>query len=68
MTNLIEAGIVDYHNTHRLIRKNNKENPLIDTGIVIVLFDLDTKKYKLVQCKNGYSNGLRMNDLAGFYG
>jgi len=68
MANLIESGIVDCHNTHRLIRKNNKENPLIDTGIDIILYNSQSNKYKLVQCKNGYSSGLRMSDLAGFYG
>lgn len=39
ISNLIEAKIVDCHNTHRLIRKNNKENPLIDTGIDVILYN-----------------------------
>ena len=43
ISNLIEAKIVDCHNMHTLIRKNNKENPLIDTGIDIILYDIETK-------------------------
>jgi len=68
ITNLIESKIIDCHSTYRLIRKNNKENPLIDTGIDVILYNGDNQTYKLIQCKNGYSNGLRMSDLAGFYG
>lgn len=34
----------------------------------MLFYTTQTKNYKLVQCKNGYSNGLRMSDLAGFYG
>jgi superfamily II DNA or RNA helicase len=68
ITNLIEAGIIHCHNEHRLIRKEQKINPLIDTGIDIIQQDLITNNYKLIQCKNGYEQGLRMSDLAGFYG
>ena len=72
ITNLIESGIIDCHNALRLIRKDYQEelktNPIIDTGIDIVSVDLNTNKYKLIQCKNGYNTGLKLSDLAGFYG
>ena len=72
ITNLIESGIIDCHNTLRLIRKDYQEelktNPLIDTGIDIISVDLQSNKYKLIQCKNGYDSGLKLSDLAGFYG
>ena len=57
---LISLGIIDSHNAHRLKRKEQKENPLIDTGIDIVADQL------IVQCKNGYKNGLTFSDLTGF--
>ncbi len=72
VTNLIDSGIIDCHNTLRLIRKEYREelksNPLIDTGIDIVSLDIQTNKYILIQCKNNYNTGLRLGDLAGFYG
>jgi superfamily II DNA or RNA helicase len=72
VSNLIESGIIDCHNTLRLIRKccheELKTNPLIDTGIDVVSLDLQTNKYNLIQCKNGYESGLKLSDLAGFYG
>ena len=57
---LISLGIIDSHNAHRLKRKEQKENPLIDTGIDIVA------DQTIVQCKNGYSKGITFADLAGF--
>ena len=62
---LIKFGIIGSHNEHRLRRKTNKENNLVDTGIDIIQID-DENKCSLVQCKNGYNNGLSMNDLSGF--
>jgi len=67
---LIENGIIGSHNEHRLRRKENKLNPLHDTGIDIIQIDNDIRSehntISLVQCKNGYENGLTMGDLAGF--
>jgi superfamily II DNA or RNA helicase len=64
-TILINSGIIGSHNINRLIRKEKKENPLMDTGIdVIQVNDDDT--VSLVQCKNGYKNGITMHDLSGF--
>ena len=64
-TILIEAGIIGSHNEHRLRRKENKLNPLHDTGIDIIQINQDNT-ISVVQCKNGYDNGLVMSDLAGF--
>ena len=61
---LIEHNIIGSHNDARLKRKENKLNPLIDTGIDII--QIDDNKISLVQCKNGYKKGIRMEDLAGF--
>jgi superfamily II DNA or RNA helicase len=64
-TILIESGIIGSHNEHRLRRKENKLNPLHDTGIDIIQVNEDNS-ISLIQCKNGYENGLVMSDLAGF--
>lgn len=61
---LIENNIIGSHNEARLKRKENKLNPLIDTGIDII--QMEENGCSLVQCKNGYKKGLTMNDLAGF--
>jgi superfamily II DNA or RNA helicase len=69
-TILISNGIIGSHNDLRLKRKDNKLNPLRDTGIDIIQIDEQTNEqnYKIsfVQCKNGYAKGLKMDDLAGF--
>jgi superfamily II DNA or RNA helicase len=64
-TILINCGIIGSHNEHRLIRKEKKENGLTDTGVDIIQIDSNTES-SLVQCKNGYKNGLTIPDLAGF--
>ena len=61
---LIDYNIIGCHNDARLKRKENKENPLIDTGVDIIQVENDS--LSLVQCKNGYKNGVTINDLAGF--
>jgi superfamily II DNA or RNA helicase len=61
---LLEYNIIGSHNDHRLNRKSNKANPLQDTGIDVI--QLENDSCSLIQCKNGYLNGLRMEDLAGF--
>ena len=63
-TILIENGIIGSHNSNRLIRKENKINPVRDTGVDVI--QIENNKCSLVQCKNGYGKGLRMEDLAGF--
>ena len=66
-TLLINSGIIGSHNENRLRRKENKENPLQDTGIDIIKVDDDIKNViSFVQCKNGYKNGITYHDLAGF--
>lgn len=62
---LINAGIIGSHNENRLKRKEKKENPLMDTGIDII--EVCKKELILIQCKNGYKNGVTLNDLVGFY-
>ena len=64
---LVKYGIIGSHNEARLIRKENVENPLIDTGIDIIQIDSETE-CTLIQCKNGYKKGLTFEDLAGFWG
>ncbi len=64
-TILVEHGIIGSHNDHRLIRKENKLNPLRDIGIDILQIESDGK-ISFVQCKNGYSKGIIFDDLAGF--
>ena len=65
-TILIENGIIGSHNAARLKRKEERVNPLQqDTGIDIIAMSSDTECY-LVQCKNGYKQGVSMIDLAGF--
>lgn len=62
---LLEYNIIGSHNQHRINRKLKKINKLQDTGIDIIQISEDNNCY-LVQCKNGYQNGVTMNDLAGF--
>ena len=63
-TILIQNNIIGSHNINRIKRKENKLNPLQDTGIDII--QLEQNNCSLVQCKNGYKKGLTMGDLAGF--
>src|SRR5665647_56309 len=64
-TILIDSGIIGSHNDQRLKRKDNKENPLQDTGIDIIQIE-ENELCSLVQCKNGYKRGVTMKDLSGF--
>jgi superfamily II DNA or RNA helicase len=64
-TILVNSGIIGSHNINRLIRKEKKENPLMDTGIDVIQVNED-ETVSLVQCKNGYKNGITMHDLSGF--
>ena len=64
---LIDNNLIQSHNTLRLIRKDIKEGNLHshkDIGIDIIQIDNDDK-CSIVQCKNGYNNGLSIDDLSG---
>ena len=64
---LIDNGLIHCHNTLRLLRKDIKEGHLHnhkDIGIDIIRIE-DNGKCSIVQCKNGYNNGLCVNDIAG---
>ena len=63
---LIKSGIIGSHNEARLKRIDNKLTGLgIDTGIDIIQVD-DDDICSIVQCKNGYKNGITMQHLNGF--
>ena len=66
---LINNNLIDSHNDMRLIRKDIKNGYLHnhkDIGIDIIQIDNnDNTICSIVQCKNGYSNGLCVNDISG---
>ena len=62
---LIDYGFISSHNCARLKRKEKYENPLMDTGIDLIQID-DNNIITVIQCKNGYEKGLRIDDLSGF--
>ena len=70
---LIEARLINNLDELRYNRKNfiedkeNNTNPLRDIGVDILRLS-DNDIYTFVQCKNGYDKGIRIEDLAGFYG
>src|SRR5690348_12985479 len=70
---LLEANLINSLNELRYNRKKfvedneNNSNPLRDIGVDILRLSEDNI-YTFVQCKNGYEKGLRIEDLAGFYG
>ena len=61
---LLKYNIIGSHNENRLNRKEDKLNPLPDTGIDVIQIEGDD--CSIVQCKNGYDSGIKMSDLAGF--
>lgn len=66
-TILIKNNIIGSHNEHRIMRKNrlnDKENPIMDTGIDIVQIDNEDDLCSIIQCKNGYSKGVSISNLA----
>lgn len=63
---LISNNLIHSHNDIRLLRKDMKEGYLHnhkDIGIDIIQIDND--KCSIVQCKNGYNNGLCVDDISG---
>ena len=66
-TILIENNLIHSHNDLRLIRKDMKEGYLHhykDIGIDIIQMETDNK-CSIIQCKNGYLNGVKVEDIAG---
>ena len=64
---LIANNLIHSHNDMRLLRKDIKEGHLHshkDIGIDVVQLD-DDNKCSIVQCKNGYNNGLCVDDISG---
>ena len=57
-TILLDNNIIGSHNDHRIKRKENKINNLVDTGIDVI--QVEENKCSLIQCKNGYKKGLKM--------
>jgi len=63
---LIENALIHSHNDMRLIRKDIKEGYLHchkDIGIDVIQINGDN--CSIVQCKNGYANGLCVEDISG---
>jgi len=63
---LISNNLIHSHNDMRLLRKYMKEGYLHnhkDIGIDIIQIEND--KCSIVQCKNGYNNGLCVDDISG---
>ena len=50
---LFKFGIINSHNQNRIRRKENKANPLPDTGVDIIQIN-DDNTLSFVQCKNEY--------------
>jgi superfamily II DNA or RNA helicase len=64
---LIKFNLVHSHNDMRLMRKDLKEGHLHnhkDIGIDIIQID-NNDNCSIVQCKNGYKDGLCISDLSG---
>jgi len=63
---LIDNNLVSSHNNLRIIRKNIKEGNIHHhKDIGIDLIQIEDNNISLIQAKNGYSNGVRIEDLAG---
>ena len=65
---LIENKLISSHNHNRLIRKDIKEGLLHnhkDIGIDIIQINDDNSCSAIIQCKNGYNNGICIQDIAG---
>ncbi len=63
---LIKYGVFSSNSMARVKRKIDRTNPFQDTGIDLIAIDNLTNSCAAIQCKNGYANGLTLNDLAGF--
>ncbi len=63
---LIENNLIHSHNDLRLLRKDIKEGHLHsykDIGIDII--QINDNNISIIQCKNGYENGLCIHDISG---
>jgi superfamily II DNA or RNA helicase len=64
---LIDNALIGSHNDMRLTRKDIKEGIMHhhkDIGIDIIQME-DDEKCTIVQCKNGYMNGITIENVAG---
>ena len=61
---LIQYGLIKSRNEARLIRREGDLHNHKDIGIDIIQIDSDND-ITIVQCKNGYSKGLKLDDVAG---
>jgi superfamily II DNA or RNA helicase len=65
---LIKNNLISSHNQNRLIRKDIKDGFIHnhkDIGIDIIQINNDNTCAAIIQCKNGYKNGICINDIAG---
>jgi|LakMenE01Jun11ns_1017448.scaffolds.fasta_scaffold9959347_22 superfamily II DNA or RNA helicase len=65
---LIQNCLIDSHNSMRLLRKDVREGNIHchqDLGIDIVQIEDTHNRCSIVQCKNGYKNGLTIENIAG---
>ena len=65
---LIKHGLIKSRNEARLVRQDMRDGDLHnhkDIGIDIVQVDNNEDNLTIVQCKNGYSKGLKLDDVAG---
>jgi superfamily II DNA or RNA helicase len=63
---LIENNLINSHNELRILRKDLKEGHLHnhkDIGIDII--QINEQSISIIQAKNGYENGLCVNDISG---
>ena len=64
---LIEKKLINSHNDMRILRKDLRDDCLHnhkDIGIDIIQID-DTDNFSIIQCKNGYDNGLCVKHISG---
>jgi superfamily II DNA or RNA helicase len=65
---LLSNNLISSHNNMRIIRKELKEGHLHhhkDIGIDVIQLEKDDASCSIVQCKNGYKNGLTVENIAG---
>ena len=60
---LIENKLIQSHNHMRLLRKEGHLHSYKDIGIDII--QINNENISIIQCKNGYNNGLSVDDISG---